>query len=197
MDRKRERILWISITSLLLLTLIVILLSPVASAQTTRRKNTQEYIRELEAALYILQTNYVDEVDPEILFKGAISGLFDNLDDPYSLYLDDEFLEQMTDTTEGKYGGVGLYISRDRFDEDNPYGRLPYVKVVSPIETHPAGAPESMPAITFMPLKENPPKALPHKTSPTDFEAAPAVMSRLRSSGTEVSHSTLFSPDRK
>ncbi len=138
MDRKQERLIWISAITILLLILAVILLSPVASAQTTRRRNTQEYIRELEAALYILQSNYVDEVDPDILFKGAMDGMFSNLDDPYSLYLDDEFLEQMTDTTEGKYGGVGLYISKDRFDPDNPYGRLPYVKVVSPIEDTPS-----------------------------------------------------------
>lgn len=138
MDRKRERLIWISATSVLLLILAAVLLSPVASAQTTKRRNTQDYIRDLEAALYILQSNYVDEVDSDILFKGAMEGMFSNLDDPYSLYLDGEFLEQMTDTTEGKYGGVGLYISKDRFDADSPYGRLPYVKVVSPIEDTPS-----------------------------------------------------------
>jgi len=138
MNRRTERILWISLCSALIVTLGVILLSPVASAQTARRKDTQDYIRELEAALYILQSNYVDELDPEQLFRGAMDGMFGNLDDPYSLYLDDEILEQMTDTTEGKYGGVGLYISRDRFDPENPYGRLPYVKVVSPIEDTPS-----------------------------------------------------------
>ena len=138
MDRKRERILWISISSLLLVTLAVILLSPIALAQTDTGRSSQAYIRQLESAFYTLQNNYVDEVDPEVLFKGAVSGLFDNLDDPYSLYLDEDFFEQMTDTTEGKYGGVGLYISRDIFDEENPYGRLPYVKVVSPIEDTPS-----------------------------------------------------------
>jgi len=138
MNRKRERLIWISATAALALVLAVVLLSPVASAQTNNRRNTQEYMRDLEAALYILQNNYVDDVDAEILFKGAMDGMFSNLDDPYSLYLDDEFLEQMTDTTEGKYGGVGLYISKDRFDPENPFGRLPYVKVVSPIENTPS-----------------------------------------------------------
>ncbi len=137
MDRKRERILWISVSSLLLAALGVVLLSPVAKAQTEAQRSAQAYLRQLESAFYTLQSNYVDDVDPEILFKGAINGLFDNLDDPYSLYLDEDFFEQMTDTTEGKYGGVGLYISRDAYDEDNPYGRLPYVKVVSPIENTP------------------------------------------------------------
>ncbi|MDF1568037.1 MAG: S41 family peptidase [Spirochaetaceae bacterium] len=138
MDRKRERIIWIAATAALVLTLLVVLFSPIASAQTDRRRNTQDYIRDLEAALYVIQSNYVDEVDTEELFKGAMDGLFTNLNDPYSLYLDGEILEQMTDTTEGKYGGVGLYISKDRFDPENPFGRLPYVKVVSPIEDTPS-----------------------------------------------------------
>jgi len=136
MERKRERLIWIFTTVALLAVLAVILLSPVASAQTNR--TSQEYMRDLETAMYIIQSNYVDEVDPDTLFKGAMEGMFSNLNDPYSLYLDDEFLEQMTDTTKGKYGGVGLYISKDRFDPENPNGRLPYVKVVSPIEDTPS-----------------------------------------------------------
>ena len=138
MDRKRERIVWISVASVLSIGLAIILFSPVASAQTVGRNNVQDYVRELEAALYVLQNNYVDEVDTEDLFKGAMNGMFATLDDPYSVYLDDEFLEQMTDTTEGKYGGIGLYIARDRYDPENLYGRLPYVKVVSPIEDTPS-----------------------------------------------------------
>jgi len=136
MERKHERILWISLTAVLLGVLAILLLSPVASAQSNR--STQENMQALEAAMYIIQSSYVDEVDPDELFKGAIDGMFSNLNDPYSLYLDDEFLEQMTDTTKGKYGGVGLYISKDRFDPENPYGHLPYVKVVSPIEDTPS-----------------------------------------------------------
>ncbi len=135
MDRKKERFLWISLSGMLAVVLAAVLLSPIAMAQS--RKNTQEYIRELEAAMYLLQNNYVDEVDSEQLFRGAMDGMFASLDDPYSLYLNDELLEQMTDTTQGEYGGVGLYISKDRYDPDNPYGRLPYVKVVSPIEDTP------------------------------------------------------------
>jgi len=135
MERKQERLIWILVTAILLSVLIFILFSPVVSAQTNR--STREYMQDLEAAMYIIQNSYVDEVDSDTLFKGAMDGMFSNLNDPYSLYLDDEFLEQMTDTTKGKYGGVGLYISKDRFDPENPYGRLPYVKVVSPIEDTP------------------------------------------------------------
>jgi len=137
MERKRERILWVTAVAFLGLTLATVLLAPVARAQGANRKSNQDYLRDLETALYILQNNYVDEIDSEELFRGAMEGLFTSLNDPYSLYLDDKFLEQLTDTTEGKYGGVGLYISKDRYDPEKPFGRLPYVKVVSPIENTP------------------------------------------------------------
>jgi len=137
MERKLERALWISITTILLLLTAALLLSPVAFAQTGARRRNEDYIRNLESALYIIQNNYVDEVDLNDLFTGAMEGMFSKLDDPYSLYLDAFFLSQIDDTTKGKYGGVGLYISKDRFDEENPNGRRPYVKVVAPIEDTP------------------------------------------------------------
>ncbi|MCK5737315.1 MAG: hypothetical protein KAH21_12595, partial [Spirochaetaceae bacterium] len=72
MERKRERLIWILITAALLAVLGFILLSPVASAQTN--KSTRDFMQDLEAAMYIIQSNYVDEIDPDALFKGAMDG---------------------------------------------------------------------------------------------------------------------------
>ncbi len=137
MNRRKERALWISFSSVLLLILAAMLFSSSATAEREQKKNLELYMSRLKAAFHIIQNTYVDEVESEKLFKGAMKGLFESLDDPHSVYLDGEFLQKMTDTTEGKYGGVGLYISRDIFDEENPKGRLPYVKVVAPIEDTP------------------------------------------------------------
>ena len=137
MKRKLERTLWISITTIFLLLTAALLLSPVASAQTGTRRRDRDYIRNLEAALYIIQNNYVEDVDANDLFSGAMEGMLLKLDDPYSLYLDAESLTLMDDTTKGKYGGVGLYISKDRFDVENSNGSRPYVRVVAPIENTP------------------------------------------------------------
>jgi carboxyl-terminal processing protease len=93
----------------------------------------------LKNAYYYVLNNYVEEIPPEELFKGAMDGLFESLDDPYSVYLDELAVQNLTDTTQGKFGGVGLYISKSAiFDEENPYGRKPYVEVVAPIEDTPA-----------------------------------------------------------
>ena len=137
MKRKTERVLWISLTFSLLLGLSVILLAPTVAAQSSST-STENYLRMFETAYYLILRNYVDEIPPETLFQGAMRGLFESLDDPYSLYLNEDELQSLTDTTSGRFGGVGLYISKDFFDEDNPNGRRPYVKVVAPIEGTPA-----------------------------------------------------------
>lgn len=137
MKRKTERVLWISLTFSLLLVLSVILLAPSVSAQSSGT-STENYLRMFETAYYLILRNYVDEIPPETLFEGAMTGLFESLEDPYSLYLKEDQLRSLTDTTSGRFGGVGLYISKDFFDVENPNGREPYVKVVAPIEGTPA-----------------------------------------------------------
>ncbi|OQY33289.1 MAG: hypothetical protein B6241_08455 [Spirochaetaceae bacterium 4572_59] len=137
MKRKTERVLWVSLTFSLLLVLSVILLAPTVSAQSSGT-STENYIRMFETAYYLLLRNYVDEIPPETLFEGAMTGLFESLEDPYSLYLKEDQLRSLTDTTSGRFGGVGLYISKEFFDAENPNGRKPYVKVVAPIEGTPA-----------------------------------------------------------
>ena len=112
MKRKTERVLWISLTFSLLLSLAVIILAPSVSAQSTGT-STENYLRMFETAYYLILRNYVDEIPPKTLFEGAMRGLFDSLDDPYSTYLEESELQSLTDTTSGQFGGVGLYISKD------------------------------------------------------------------------------------
>lgn len=137
MKRKTERVLWLSVTLSLILVLSVVILAPSVSAQSSSL-STENYLRLFETAYYLILRNYVDEVPPEQLFKGAMKGLFESLDDPYSLYLSEEELQSLTDTTSGQFGGVGLYISKEFYEEGSANGRRPYVKVVAPIEGTPA-----------------------------------------------------------
>lgn len=147
MKRKKERLIWAGVTSSLALILIIMLFTisaPSVSAQTNFSNNTynrdvEKYMNLFKNAYYYVLNNYVEEIPPEELFKGAMDGLFESLDDPYSLYLDETEVQSLTDTTQGKFGGVGLYISKSIIsDEENSYGRKPYVEVISPIEGTPA-----------------------------------------------------------
>ena len=137
-----ERRIWALATITLSLMLALAVFSPrlfaEAGGSDKGGKSTEQYMRELQYTFYLLLQNYVDETDPEVLFEGAMKGMLDSLDDPYTVFVQDLFLQDLSDTTSGQFGGVGLYITTEVFDEDNPRGRLPFVRVVSPIEGTPA-----------------------------------------------------------
>ena len=119
----------------------LLIFAPGAFADSSNR-NIQRYISLFEQVFRFVHENYVDEVEPEVLFEGALNGLFDSLDDPHSTYLTENDMQDLTDTTSGKFGGVGLYISkseRGEGEEDTAVeGYSPYVRVVAPIEDTPA-----------------------------------------------------------
>ncbi len=83
-----------------------------------------------------IQENYVDEVDPRVLYEGAMKGMLDALGDPYTTYIDTESIMglNLKDTTTGTFGGVGLSITKPLVSApDKPA----YVEVASPIEDTP------------------------------------------------------------
>jgi carboxyl-terminal processing protease len=139
MKRNQERWIWI-ITTLTLATITAgLIFAPQALARARAGNQPDEYLELFESAYFIVLEHYVDEVDPRVLYDGAMKGMLESLEDPYSQYINEEmFLRDLNDTTSGEFGGVGLYISKEPFDEDNPYGRLDYVNVVAPIEGTPA-----------------------------------------------------------
>ena len=77
--------------------------------------------------------NYVDEtrLDPELLIEGALDGMFEALDDPYSSYIRPDEVPEITDLTRERIRRrVGMYVAPHREGG---------AEVISPIEG-PAGA---------------------------------------------------------
>lgn len=107
--------------------------SPSESASKANN-SVNRYMDLMTGVFDFVQRNYVDEVDPEILYKGALKGMLESLNDPYSLYLDTSTFRSLSDTTKGEFGGVGLSISK-------PFESTPekpaYVEVASPVEDTP------------------------------------------------------------
>jgi len=96
----------------------------------------QEYFNLFQSAFNFILQNYVDEVDSKTLYEGAMQGLFNALGDPYSSFLTERMMQDLSNTTTGRYGGIGLYISKP-LPEALPKGKKPFVEVVSPIEDTP------------------------------------------------------------
>lgn len=93
-----------------------------------------EYDDETFEKLYrvknILDKKYLREYDIDELIDGAIDGMLEALDDPYTTYFDKEEAEQFLIETEGEYEGVGIYVSYDLNKK--------MVIVLTPIEQSPA-----------------------------------------------------------
>lgn len=66
---------------------------------------------------YILN-NYYEDIDKEELINGAISGMMESLDDPYSVYLDEDESNNFSITLDGSFQGLGVEIIKD---EDSGY----------------------------------------------------------------------------
>lgn len=58
-----------------------------------------------------IATRYVEEIDPEKFMKSGIDGMLRTLD-PYTVFIEQEGTSELQIITTGKYGGVGMRISK-------------------------------------------------------------------------------------
>jgi carboxyl-terminal processing protease len=126
--------LWI-ISTVLLSGLFILAAAPLATAQN-RDQDSKRYTSLLQNVFEFIQRHYVEEVDPKTLYEGAMSGMFNSLEDPYSTFLQEADMVDLSENViQGSYGGVGLYISKPI--GERPDGKPAYVEVASPIEDTP------------------------------------------------------------
>ncbi|UKI53575.1 MAG: hypothetical protein L6V86_00365 [Treponema sp.] len=102
------------------------------------------YLNKFDSMFQFVLQNYVDEVDPKVLYEGAMKGMMDSLGDPYTSYLDEDTIRDLSDTTNGSFGGVGLSISKPVESKPN---KPAYVEVASPIEDTPGAKAEFLQVI--------------------------------------------------
>jgi carboxyl-terminal processing protease len=136
--RNKERYIWLGSGLLALAVVALVSFGPTAIAQP-KMTESEEYLETFEDIFRYIEENFVEEIDPKMLFEGALDGMFDVLDDPYSYYLDDLEMDSLGLTTNGNFGGVGLTISKQsRSDVADDVPDAPrYIEVVSPIDGTP------------------------------------------------------------
>ena len=99
-----------------------------------KAQQDRQYLEIINSLYYYIQQNYVDEVDAEKLYEGALKGMIDSLGDPYSQYLSKDDWRSLSDTTTGTFGGVGLSITKPT---ENKADKPAYVEVAQPIDDSP------------------------------------------------------------
>lgn len=131
-------VVWIAST-IALCVLFVLASAPPARAENTAQSNAaaegRRYALIIQNVFDFVQRHYVDEVEAKKLYEGAMKGMFEALGDPHSVFLAESDMADLNDTTQGSFGGVGLYITKAT--EPPKDGRPAYVEVASPIEDTP------------------------------------------------------------
>ena len=174
-DRKRDRTTW-SAVAIVTIACAALSFSSVGAYAQDSKAESQRYYSIFQSAFDFILENYVDEIDPKILYEGAMQGMFNSLGDPYSSFLTEAMMSDLNDTTTGKFGGIGLYISKPLADPKHPDRRL-FVEVVSPIEDTPGWRVGIMPGDQITKINGEP-------TEPLSMDE---VLQRLRGApGSEV-----------
>lgn len=93
-----------------------------------QQKNDRKEFTKLYEAFDAMKANYFKDVDEEAAIDGAINGMIEALNDPYSDYLNQEEARQLHESISSSFEGIGAEIQ----EQDG------YIVVVSPIKNSPA-----------------------------------------------------------
>ena len=124
-----------ALSAIILCVIFAFNMAPRAQAQGSRvqQQSSAQYIDSIRHAFEFIQRNYVEEVDARVLFEGAMTGMFNALGDPNSAFLSEAEMRDMAHTTQGSFGGVGLFVSKPPSID----GRPNYLQVSAPIQGTP------------------------------------------------------------
>jgi carboxyl-terminal processing protease len=89
----------------------------------------QDKYNKVEYIEGFVEENFLYDIEEGELYEGALKGMLDILDDPYSEYMTEGEFNDLIEQTSGEYSGIGVYVS---VTEDNR------IIIVSPIEDTPA-----------------------------------------------------------
>ena len=95
----------------------------------TTYESTIEKYREIEDLKNYIMKNYYLDVTEEDLVEGMKKGVFDVLEDPYSVFMNAQEFEDYMQSSSGEYPGIGIYLAPNADNE---------IEIVAPIEDTPA-----------------------------------------------------------
>lgn len=103
------------------------LLEQIMTQQSSMEENMGDMSKVLEA-YSLIKDMYVEDVEDNDLIEGAIQGMLLSLEDPYSVYLDQEAMKEFNQQIESSFEGIGAEVSMVNGN----------VTIVSPIKDSPA-----------------------------------------------------------
>ena len=109
--------------------LAVILVAGLVSCGIKAGVVSDDTEKKLKNIKYLVEEYFLDEYSEEELESGLLEGYVSGLDDPYSVYYDEEDTQALLESVQGEYSGIGAVLSQDletgvitmiRIYEDSP-----------------------------------------------------------------------------
>lgn len=133
----RRTVVIIAMAWMLIITVVVtafVTAELVGGSEAARLVSQDDYealerYRRLEEVYDTLVQDYYIPVDEEVLVTGAVRGMMDAVEDPYTFYYTTEEMQKANEQTDGVYHGVGMVV---QLTEDG------YIEIVRVYEDSPA-----------------------------------------------------------
>jgi carboxyl-terminal processing protease len=126
--KNHPRLAWIAVTVFFCAAVFVASVPRAEAQGQPSDAEVRRYTAYIQSVFEFVQNHFVDTVDAQKLYEGAMNGMLSALDDPYSVFLAEKDMSDLNQNViQGNYGGVGLYISKP----------FEYVEVAAPIEYTP------------------------------------------------------------
>lgn len=77
----------------------------------SKNDDTSSEIKEFTESYNHIINSYINEVDKSKLIDAAISGMYNFLNDEYSIYMDNDTTESLNEQLEGTYDGIGIEMT--------------------------------------------------------------------------------------
>lgn len=77
----------------------------------TSNKDLDTQMATIEQVYELIDENYVEDVEEGQLLEGAIQGMLETLDDPYSSYMNSEAMENFNEQISSSFQGIGAEVS--------------------------------------------------------------------------------------
>lgn len=100
-------------------------------ADTPKAQDEQDLPKDMNKigeALKLIKGNYLEGAEDQQLVEGAINGMLETLDDPYSTYMDVDMMKEFDEQIESSFEGIGAEVSMVN----------DVVTIMSPIKDSPA-----------------------------------------------------------
>ena len=101
---------------------------PVLAETVDAKHEELDTVTKFLSAMELISERYIHEVDEKVLLEGAIEGMVKALDDPYSVYMDEETASQFMESLDSHFSGIGAEVNMTNGQ----------VTIVSPMRESPA-----------------------------------------------------------